>query len=323
LGKTGQGKIMKAGVIGLGYWGSKVAKEYIELVNDGLLESVTLCDTFSAKLKPFVGLCKTTDQVDQFLKEIDMLHVCTPNATHFEIGRKALEQGVNVLIEKPMAEDVNHAFDLAELSMKKGLVLQVGHIFRFSNVVRKIKEMYENKEFGEPYYFNLEWTHLIPAANSVDVIFDLLPHPLDIINFISGKWPTDFKGIGRPFRRAELVEAAFIECDYQSFFANIHLSWVNPIKSRRLDIIGSKKSISADCVKQTATVFEGNNSYKLEIEPNNTIRAEICNFTESIKTGKSDFNSCIMGARSIEVISRAINAIYADPKLKKTRKIEN
>jgi len=297
--------VLRAGVIGIGNWGCKVAKEYIALMKDGLLESVALCDTDNSKLKPFTNGCKTFNDLDRVLKEADLIHVCTPNSTHYKIARKAINANLNVLVEKPMARDVNCAFDLVELSMKKGIVLQVGHIFRFANIVRKIKQLYENGEFDEPYYFNLEWTHLIPPLKNVDVIYDLLPHPLDIINFITGKWPLRFKTMGGAFRRNRLIEAAFIETVYDDFLGNIHLSWVTPVKSRKLEIIGSKKSITADCVKQTATIYEGSEVKDMNVNPNNTIKDEILNFIISIKTGKNDYNSSIIGARSIEMISQA------------------
>jgi predicted dehydrogenase len=300
---------LRAGIIGAGYWGSKVAREYIALMKEKMLESVYICDVDNQRLKPFVDECKTVNDINKVLKEVDMIHVCTPNSTHYEITRKALERHINVLVEKPMAADVNQAFDLVELSMKKGAILQVGHIFRFANIVRKVKQFFELGDFGKHYYFNLEWTHLIPPIENVDVTYDLLPHPLDIINFITGKWPLSFNGIGKTFRRPKLAEAAFIEAIYDEFFANIHLSWLCPVRTRKLEIIGSKKSINADCVKQTAIIYEGCSSRDLIVDQNNTIRDEISNFLGSIKTGKSDFNSSIVGARTIEMICEAMKNI--------------
>jgi predicted dehydrogenase len=301
--------MLKVGVIGLGRWGTRVAREYIQLMEEGIVESVALCDIDDSKLKPFASKCKIFHELDKILKEVDMIHICTPNSTHYEIAKKALENNVHTLVEKPMAEDVNSAFNLAELSLRKGVILQVGHIFRFANVVREIKQLYENGEFGEPYYFNIEWKHLIPPIENVDVIYDLLPHPLDIVNFITGKWPISFSGVGKALRRNKLPEVAFIEAVYNNFFANIHLSWVFPVKERKLEIIGSKKSISADCVKQIATIYDGSSSKDIHINPNNTIRDEILNFIDSVKTRKVNYNSSILGVRNVEMINLAIRSI--------------
>ncbi len=304
---------MRAGVIGSGYWGSKVAEEYVILRKEGMLDSVVLCDKNGSMLKRFADKCETSTDYAKVLKEVDMIHVCTPNSTHYEVAKEALQLGISVLVEKPMAGDINHAFDLVELSMNNGLVLQVGHVFRFANIARKAKELYEKGELGKPYYFNLEWAHLIPPIKNVDVVYDLLPHPLDLVNFITGKWPISFDGIGKPFRRSKLIEAAFIEAAYDGFFANFHLSWVLPFRTRRLEIIGSKKSITADCVKQTATLYEKSEIEDISVDSNNTIRDEILNFMKSIKTGKNNYNSSIIGARSVEMIDQAIQSIKVVP----------
>ncbi len=300
---------MRAGVIGIGYWGSKVAEEYIGLMQKGVVDSLILCDINESKLEPFIHKAQTCHQIDKVMKNIDIVHVCTPNYSHYGITRKALESGASVLVEKPMAEDVNHAFDLVELSMSKGLILKVGHIFRFANIVREISKLCASGSFGEPYYYSFEWTHLIQPRENVDVIYDLLPHPLDIMNFLTNKWPISFMGIGKAFRRSKLAENAFIEAIYDGFTANFHLSWVIPIKRRKLEIVGSKKSIVADCVKQTAVIYEESGSKELIVNPNNTIRDEILNFVESVKTGKSDHNSSIIGVRNIEMIDQARKSV--------------
>lgn len=297
--------ILRAGVIGAGYWGSKVASEYVTLMKERIVESVSICDVDSRRLKPFDGVCETFTDSGEILKQVDLVHVCTPNFTHYEIARKALGMHVNVLVEKPMADSVNQAYDLVELSMREGAILQVGHIFRFANVVRRIKLLSEEGEFGKRYYFVLEWAHLIRPIENVDVMHDLLPHPLDIINFITGKWPLSFNGVGKPIRRKRLAEAAFVEAIYDDFFANIHLSWVVPTRRRKLEIVGSGKSITADCVKQTATLYENGTAKDLVIDQNNTIRDEVLNFLNSIRTGKSDYNSSIVGARTVEMMEAA------------------
>jgi predicted dehydrogenase len=260
-------------------------------------------------LKSFANVCRTSNNLDKVLAQVDIIHVCTPNATHYDVSKKALSRNVNVLVEKPMSSNVEQAFDLVELSMKKGSILQVGHIFRFANVVRKIKQMFERGDFGDEYYFNLEWTHLIAPIKNVDVTRDLLPHPLDIINFITGKWPHTFIGVGRAFRRSSLIEVASIEAIYDHFFGNIILSWLTPTRKRKLEIIGSKKCVTADCVKQTARIYDGNSSQELSVDQNNTVRDEILNFINSVKTGKSDFNSSIIGARTIQMVDEASRSI--------------
>lgn len=134
--------------------------------------------------------------------------------------------------------------NLVEIASENGLVLQVGYIFRFANVIRKVKELYEEGFFGDIRYFKLEWTSLITPIKDLDIIWDLLPHPLDIINFITGEWPSRFGVTGRAYRREELNEVAFIQADFnKKFFANIEISWLQPIRRRIMEIVGSKRSV--------------------------------------------------------------------------------
>ncbi len=301
---------MKAAVIGAGFWGSKVIKEYTALKNEGILDEVILCDIDSSRLKRFNNDVVTSTSIDETLQKVDMVHICTPNSTHFGLAQKALDLNINVLIEKPMAEDTAHAFDLVESSMSKGLILQVGHIFRFANIVRNIKQLVAAGELGDIYCINCAWTHLIAPVQNTDVIYDLLPHPLDILNFITGKWPTNFGGIGKVSRtQYNRIDIANLALTYEHFYANIHLSWVSLERKRQLEIVGSKKTVSADCVKQVGNVFDDSGPSSLMVDPNNTIRAEVMNFIESIKTGKNDFNSSVIGARTVDMINQAIKSI--------------
>lgn len=300
---------MKAGIIGIGHWGTKVAREYIALHKERVIDSVMLCDLDSSKLKLFKDSVQTSNSVNDILDKVDMVHICTPNFTHYELVKKALESGLNVVVEKPMAEDVSQSFDLVELSLSKGLILQVGHIFRFANIVKRIKQLVELKYLGDIYYFNISWTHLMPPMRNVDVIYDLLPHPLDILNFITGKWPVGFGGIGKSCRRDHLVEVANLDLVYPKFYASVYLSWLSPERRRRLEVVGSKKSIIADCAKQTGQIFSASGSEDISVEVNNTIRDEILNFVDSIRTGKNSQNSSIIGARTIETINQIVKSI--------------
>jgi predicted dehydrogenase len=181
-----------------------VAREYYSLFNEDKIESLMLCDLDKSNLVGFNRSIKTCTQIEDLFHKVDAIHVCTPNITHFEIAKKALTGGINVLVEKPMTIDHRQAYELIEFAASKNLILQVGHIFRFSNVIRKIRDLFQNGLFGEPYYFLCTWTHQMPYTFGVDILWDLLPHPLDILNFVIKKWPSTFVGFGRAYRRKKL-----------------------------------------------------------------------------------------------------------------------
>jgi len=300
---------MNIGVIGIGYWGKKVVREYIDLYKEGFIDSIAICDLDEAKLEPFKEQVKTYTEIGQFISDIDAVHICTNNQTHYEIAKTALTNGTNVLVEKPMTMNHDQAYNLVEMASETGLVLQVGHIFRFANVIRKVRELYRDGFFGEVRYFKLEWTSLMLPIKDIDVIWDLLPHLLDIINFVTGEWPSRFEVIGGAYRRDELNEVAFIQADYnKDFFASIAISWLQPIRRRLMEVVGSKRSAVVDCVGQEIEVYEEDGSKnRIEVVPNNTIRDEALNFLNAIKTGKNTFNSAIVGARCVEMIERVLN----------------
>jgi predicted dehydrogenase len=241
---------MNVGVIGIGYWGKKVVREYIDLYKEELIDSIALCDSDETKLEPFKEEVKTYTDTGDFISDRDAVHICTNNQTHYDIAKAALMNGTNVLVEKPMTMNHGQAYNLAEMASERGLVLQVGHIFRFANVIRKVRKLYVERFFGDIRYCKLEWTSLMPSIKGLDIIWNLLPHPLDIINFVTGELPSEFVVTGSAYRREELNEVAFIQADFERFFANIAISWLQPIRRREMDIVGSKRSAVVDCVGQ-------------------------------------------------------------------------
>jgi len=301
---------MKIGVIGIGYWGQKVVREYASLLNEGYIDYLALCDIDQSKLREFKEYNTFTD-LDELLRNVHAVHICTNNDTHYEVAKKALEEKIHVLVEKPMTTNRNDAFNLIELAYENGTILQVGHIYRFANAIRRVRELYQNMFFGDVYYINLRWSHLMPPMRDVDVLWDLLPHPLDILNFVTKKWPNEFLGVGRAFRRNRLNEVASLQAIFDdSLFANIHLSWLSPIRRRIMEIIGSERSAIVECVKQEITVYENDGNVRhLNVKLNNTIRDEIINFINAIKTGRNNFNSAIIGLRTVELIEQALSAL--------------
>jgi predicted dehydrogenase len=306
---------MNVGVIGIGYWGSKVVGEYIDLAKEEKIDGVGICDVREDILKKFGDMeyvTKASNDYKEFLKDedIDAVHICVNNDMHYEVAKTAMQNGKHVLLEKPMTTNSQKAYELVEISANSGLILQVGHIFRFANVIRKAKEFVEKNYFGKIYYLTLKWTTLMQPIQGVDIIWDLLPHPLDIVHFITGKWPSSWQVTAKLYRREKLNEMTFMNLDYDDFITNVELSWVTPERKRLLEIIGSDRMARVECVKQQMHVFEGNEKdFDVEIKDNNTIREEALNFIDSIKSGKMPFNSHIIGAKNVDTIQKIMESI--------------
>ncbi len=144
--------------------------------------------------------------------------------------------------------------------------------------------MIENYELGEIRIVKLKWTNIEPLFEDRDVIFDLAPHPFDIINYLFKGNPNEVSCIGNAYRRGRDrgVEAVFINCMLGGIIINIELSWLTPPKTRSLVVVGSNKSVLVNCTAQTVKVVEGNKSYDVGIIPNNTIRTELKSFLDCI-----------------------------------------
>jgi len=279
---------MNVAVIGIGYWGIKHVEEYIELGHD-----VAICDPDEKN----ISICKekfnsiTIQSLESILsdKNISCVSICTPNHTHFEIAKKCLESEKHVFLEKPISTNLIDADKLIEISNKKKLILQIGHLYRFNNSILKAKQLVDSKELGNIHSVYFSWNNFEKVFSDRGIILDLGIHPVDIVNYIFNGTSKNIKSRGWGIRQKNpefaLINYEQIKSNTQSIFVNIELSWLNPIKKRELLIIGDRKSLNIQCVDQKISLID-NNSKKLTQIPiisNNTIRDELEFFVNSCK----------------------------------------
>jgi predicted dehydrogenase len=226
---------------------------------------------------------------------------------HFKVCKEALEAGKHVLLEKPLTLKYSEAVELVKLAKSKKLILAVGHIFRFNNAIRKAKEMVDSGEFGRIYLLKLTWTNLEPIWNNRDILFDLGAHPFDIVNFLFGKNPEEISCIGEVFRKPFGEEAAFVNGKIGHILINLEMSWVTPEKTRRLVIVGEKKTVFIDCLSQETKVFDlaAKTLTDAGVIPSNTIRLELEHFLQCIEKKEINFADGAIGAEMIRIIEIA------------------
>ena len=293
---------MRVGVVGLGYWGSKVVEEYAALRDDGVIDAVAGCDVDRERVAATDDVDAGYTDVDGLLPEVDAIHVCTSNETHAPVATAALDAGVDALVEKPLASTRADAYDLAELASETGRVLQTGHIYRFANVVRELRDLYRDEYFGDVRQINVQWTHHVDPRTEDGVLWDLLTHPIDILNFVTGEWPSDATGETYSFRHEDVAEAASLQLSGEIPPTTVGLSWVDPVRRRTFQVVGSRRTVVAECVEQTISVYEDGEQSERQVTANNTIRTEAENFIEAIETGENTFNSAVVGARAVDAI---------------------
>jgi len=300
-------------VIGAGYWGKKVLREYLQLArSDSKVNLLMVCDLQDENLrycnKEFHILAKNlTKEYKEVVgsNDVDAVHICTPNETHYQMCKEALSADKHVLLEKPMALHAKHAWELVGIAESRGLILQVGHIFRFNNALKMMRDLIAHDYFGDLYYLKLQWTTLMPSPLNRDIIFDLGPHPVDIVNYLLKKWPTKVACRARAYRRELLEELAYITMEFDGkLMAHIELSWLQPGKVRQATIIGSERSASVDCINQSIGIYENGDGdrFNLDVIRNNTILDEVSHFVESILGGKNSNNLGSVGAKNVAVL---------------------
>jgi len=217
-------------------------------------------------------------------------------------------------LEKPIAENLNQASELIQNANNKKLILLIGHIFRFNNSINKIKELIQKQTLGEIYSVNLQWSNFQPVFHDRDIIYDLAVHPIDILDNIFEIEPSDISCRAASYRHKnfEVAQISYnlIKNPERPIFVNIELSWLNPIRARKLVITGSEKTAEVDCVIQKINLIH-NNSCSIEeipIESNNTLKDELKFFLESSQKEESvlqPYPNGEIGKRILNVVETA------------------
>ncbi len=238
---------MKVGIIGLGYWGPNLVRNFLTQ-ND--VEKVVACDVREDRLKsisqkfPNVALSKNCEET---LKgDCDLIVIATPVASHYPIAKKALENNKHIWVEKPFTASVAEAEELIEIAESRNLKIFVDHTFIYNGAVIKMKELIEKNELGDILYFDSERINLGLFQKDVNVIWDLAPHDLSIMQFILGKKAKAISANGiANFNGRENIAHISIYFE-DNCFANFHVNWISPVKIRRMIVGGTKKMLVYD-----------------------------------------------------------------------------
>ena len=306
-------KEVHVAVIGAGYWGYKLIREYIALSReDQRVRLSAVVDLSKERLQQVsrelhlpAKILYTDPEAVAKMGDVNAVHIATPNETHYEIATLMLEHDKHVLLEKPMALTSREAFKLARIAEEEDKVLLVGHIFRFNNALRKMKEILNSSD-EELYYMDLVWaTHMKPPQNR-DIIFDLAPHPIDIINFLTGEWPHKVFTIGKSFIRQQqgLEEVAYSLLKLPGDpMAAVKLSWVEyGPKTRHVRVVTDKSTYHIDALTQTITKYDERGKREIRVTPSNTMKEMIKHFIDLIISGGAPNNSALIGALTVTVL---------------------
>ena len=244
----------KVALVGYGYWGPNLARNFSELATLSLV-----CDLDKAKLDKFHVLypnIRVTTKFEDVLKsDADAVAIATQPSTHYLLAKQVLEANKHVFVEKPLALKSKDAKELADLAKAKKKILMVGHTFEYNPSVVKVKEIIDSGELGEIYYVYGQRLNLGLWQPDCNVVWDLAPHDLSILFYWLNKEPKTISCQAKAHVQKGKEDVAFITLNFDGGkIAHLHVSWLDPAKVRKMVVVGSKKMLIFDDIREGETV---------------------------------------------------------------------
>lgn len=236
---------MKIGVIGCGYWGPNLIRNFVEIPASDVVIVADLNEERLSKIKAsYPQISITKDYRDFFDLGLDAVVIATPPATHYHLAKECLLQNLHVLVEKPMTVSSEQAEELIELAKSQDLVLMVGHTFEYNAAVHTLKQLVDSGELGQIYYVDAARLNLGLFQKDMNVLWDLAPHDISILLYILDRIPISVSAHGMPFVFEGIHDVVYMNLVFpDNILAHIHVSWLDPCKVRRITIVGSKKMV--------------------------------------------------------------------------------
>ena len=240
--------MIKIGVIGYGYWGPNIVRNFnclddvsVNIVCDKNPEATLTV----SKIYPDIKVTPHSNDVTES-SDIDIVAIVTPVSAHYELAKKALANGKHVFVEKPFTATTAQAEELIELAEKMNLKIMVDHTFLFTGAVKKIKEIVYKNELGKIYYYDSTRVNLGLFQHDVNVIWDLAPHDFSIMNYLIDENPSSVVVCGKS-HVSDMENIAYIAVYFQSdLIAHFSVNWLSPVKIRNTLIGGEKKMLVWD-----------------------------------------------------------------------------
>lgn len=325
---------INVGVIGCGYWGPNLIRNFNQIPECSMKICCDLCDENLVRMKTLYPTIEVTNNLQSILDNplIDAVTIATPVYTHYDIAMKCLAHNKHVLIEKPLSDSSEHCIEMIRFSEAKNLILMVGHTFEYTAAVNKIKEIINSGELGSIYYVSSERVNLGLFQPDINVIWDLAPHDISIILYILQDIPVSINGQGKAHFKKEIEDVATITLNFDNGgIAFIHNSWLDPCKIRKTTIVGSKKMLVYDDINTNEkikifdkgveappyydTYAEFHFSYRYgdiytprinEYEP---LRAECKHFLDCIRKSERPRSDGYSGLRVVSILEAANQSI--------------
>jgi predicted dehydrogenase len=316
------------GVIGVGYWGPNLLRNFNNVSGVRARWAADLDEKRREHIGNLYPGVTTTDDYRQMLAddETHAIVVATPADSHCRLACEAFEAGKHVFVEKPMAVSEAECRLMVAAAEKAGRKLMVGHTFLFNNAVHRIKELIDSGELGEIFYVYVNRVNLGLFRKDCNVVWDLAPHDIAILNWLLGACPERLTAVGHAYVQPDIEDVAFVNLQYPGrVMAHLHVSWLDPNKVRTITVVGSKKMLVYDDVSNTEKLrvydkgvnvlphYDSFGEFQLSyrygdivlprIEDSEPLRNEAEHFIHAIRTGenpRSDGHSGLEVVRALE-----------------------
>jgi len=240
--------------MGCGYWGPNLLRNFSSLPNCRVKYVVDSSSERRAFVEANFPKTLSVHSVDQALSDPDVTGVviATPAGTHFQLAKEALLAGKHVFVEKPLATRVTEVDELDRLAKERELVVMAGHTFIYNAAVRYVKKLLDAGELGEIRYIYTQRLNLGRIRSDIDALWNFAPHDISIIQYWLGDpEPVSVHRVGMDFIQKGIDDVVFLSIVYpQKVIANIHVSWLDPQKVRKIIVVGSRKMVVYDDVAE-------------------------------------------------------------------------
>ena len=329
--------MIKVGVVGCGYWGPNLIRNFMACSST---ELAWVCDLDKTRLaevmRPYPAVSKT-DNFEDVLRDpgVDAVAIATPVKTHYPLARAALEHGKHVLVEKPLADNVIQGQGLVDIAGRNNLRLMCDHTFCYTGAVRKIKEIIDSGTMGKMLYYDSVRINLGLFQSDVNVIWDLATHDLTIVDFLIDEKPISVSAHGVS-HAGDRENIAYVTLTFpDQLIAHFHVNWLSPVKIRKTIIGGSQKmiewndlapgekikiydkgiNISNEDAKQKSKLlvsYRSGDIYSPYIDNTEALSCMIAEFVDSIKEERAPLTDGESALRVLRVLEAAERSIKAD-----------
>lgn len=330
-----QDKTIRVAVVGFGYWGPNLARNFYQLVGAQLAYVVDQDTAALQRARRLYG-CQTTPHLDDVLTDptVDAVVIATPARTHYALARRSLEAGKHLLVEKPLTMDVDEGEELVAAANAAGLTLMVGHVFEYNPAVTYIKQAIDNGELGEIYYLYSRRVNLGRVQSDVNALWSIAPHDISIALHLLGQMPEAVRCQGASCLSGIVEDVVFLTMFFpHNILCHVHASWLDPSKTREMTVVGSRKMIVYDDVSaegkvrvydkgafRKGEVSYGDFQYKLHsgdiliprLDMQEPLQAECAHFVDCVRAGKRPLTDGENGLRVLRVLAAGEQSLRND-----------